>query len=76
MHYSFKLDLNRFLGSFCLLEVEPVRGLNSNLAEVFFFVILEVGLAKVILTVVAMPARQSIANDTLPNRLVVVKVFS
>lgn len=52
------------------------RTLSNCLAEVLLLVVLKMHLAIVVVAVVAMPARQSIADHALAYRLVVVIVFS
>jgi hypothetical protein len=48
----------------------------SGLAEFLLLVILKMHLAKVIVAIIAMPARQGVADHALSDRLVVVIIFS
>lgn len=52
------------------------RTFSNCFAEVLLLVILKMGLAKVIVAVVAVPSRQGVTNYALAYRLVVVVVFS
>ena len=58
------------------VQIPPPAPFSNYLAEVLLLVVLEMRLAKVVVAVVAVPARQGVADYALAYRFVVVVVFS